>query len=88
MAEEQLICTNCNTPSYGTVFHEGSIFIEIILWLAFLIPGLVYSAWRHTSGRKIICPACHQETLIPIHSPRGEQIAAEIYGQMQQKKGQ
>jgi|JI8StandDraft_1071087.scaffolds.fasta_scaffold656791_1 hypothetical protein len=69
-----LICTACGTKT--TVLKNqvrGSILIEIILWLAFLIPGLIYSIWRLTTKKKV-CPTCGSLNLIPIDSPAGKKI--------------
>ena len=52
-----------------------SILIEIILWLCFLVPGLIYSAWR-ISKRHDVCPSCGGADLVPLGSPRGKELAA------------
>lgn len=58
---------------------KGSILIELILWLFFILPGLIYSIWR-ISGRKIVCPKCEQSTLVPVNTPVGEKLLSEIKG--------
>ena len=64
-----LYCTACGsvfkTPKTVT---RGSIIIEIILWLCFLVPGLIYSIWRMTTRYKA-CPNCKSLTVIPADSP-------------------
>ncbi len=52
---------------------SGSIAIEIVLWLAFLIPGLIYSIWRLTT-RRDACAACGSAELVPENSPRGREL--------------
>lgn len=47
---------------------RGHILIEIILWLCFLIPGVIYSIWRH-STRYDVCGSCGASTLVPVGSP-------------------
>lgn len=71
----QKICLVCQ--SIGTKKKTpGSIFIEIILWLFFIIPGLIYSIWR-LSSRKDVCKACGSETVVPTSSPAGSKILAQ-----------
>lgn len=59
----------CGTVSEGCVHTRGSIWIELVLWLFFLVPGIIYSIWRLTS-RRTVCPACHNPGLIPVASPK------------------
>ncbi len=44
-----------------------------MLWLCFLIPGLIYSIWRR-SGNLNACPSCGQTSLIPLFSPGGKEL--------------
>lgn len=54
-------------------FTPGSIWIEIVLWLFFIVPGLCYSLWRLIS-RKEICQQCGSATLIPTDTPAGQEL--------------
>ena len=47
--------------------------VELILWLCFLVPGLIYSVWRMSSYRAT-CPSCGSENLVPLDSPNGKKI--------------
>lgn len=69
------VCTQCGSLTNGKQTTPGSIFIEIVLWLCFLIPGLIYSAWRMQSRRRE-CDQCGG-ALIPANTPRARQIRAE-----------
>ena len=62
------ICATCGTTGVPKTVTPGSILIEIILWLFFLVPGLIYSIWRHTK-RHQACPACGGTSLLPPESP-------------------
>lgn len=75
-ARPALICTACGARAGTRSATRGSILIEILLWLALLIPGLIYSLWRLTTRRQV-CRACGSPDLIPIASPRGRQLLAE-----------
>jgi hypothetical protein len=72
MAKE-LLCTNCGHQGKPRSKTKGAIGIEIILWLFLIIPGLIYSVWRHTSRYKG-CPTCGSGNMIPLTSPRSKQI--------------
>lgn len=63
-----LYCTACGTVAKPAKKTPGSFLVELVLWLFFLLPGLVYSLWR-LSNKKKVCPACGSEVLVPTTSP-------------------
>lgn len=69
-------CVTCEHTGKPRTFTRGSIFIEIILWLCFLVPGLIYSIWRLTS-KCIICASCGNPDIIPTDSPRAKKLMEE-----------
>jgi hypothetical protein len=75
---EPLICTTCgartDTPQSQT---KGSFAIEVVLWLALIIPGLLYSLWRQSTRRKV-CPTCGNATLILANTPDGRKRAEQL----------
>ena len=73
------ICPNCGSIGKPKNVTRGSIFIEIVLWLAFLIPGLIYSIWRLTTRHKA-CQKCLASNPIPLDSPRGRKLLEEYQG--------
>lgn len=68
------ICTTCGNQGKPATRTKGNIFFEIILWLFFIIPGLLYSIWRLTTKEKV-CPKCKNPTMIPLDSPQGQKLA-------------
>lgn len=74
MAKE-LYCQNCGTVGKPKKVTRGSIFIEIILWLCFLVPGVIYSIWRLTT-RAEACPQCGASNMIPTDSPKARAALA------------
>ena len=72
----QMVCTSCGTIGAPKTITRGSILIEIVLWLCFIIPGLIYSIWRHTTRRNG-CRSCGADTLVPVNSPIGKKLIAE-----------
>ena len=71
------ICPNCGYVGQAKKVTKGSILIEIVLWLCFLIPGLIYSIWRLTS-KHLACPKCGAQNLVPLDSPRGKKLQQEF----------
>lgn len=67
------VCVNCGSRGFPKTKTKGSFFIELILWLCFLIPGLIYSVWRLTTRYKA-CPKCGAPNMVPFDSPRGREI--------------
>jgi hypothetical protein len=61
-------CTTCGAVGAPKSHTRGSIWVEIVLWLCFLLPGLVYSLWR-LSTRQKVCRTCGAATLVPLDSP-------------------
>lgn len=61
-------CATCGHQGKGKTRTRGSLMVEIVLWLCFLIPGLIYSIWRQSSKHKV-CASCGSSTLVPLSSP-------------------
>lgn len=73
---QELICSSCGHRGKAKTITRGSFLVEIILWLLFLIPGLLYSIWRLSSRHKA-CWSCGSQTLIPANSPVGKKIISD-----------
>ena len=76
MSRTDLICTACGSTGKTKSETPGSIFIEILLWLCFIVPGLIYSIWR-MSRRHKVCAACGSAALVPASSPVGQRLVAQ-----------
>lgn len=72
----EMICTDCGTVSEGTDQIRGSGLIELIMWLCFIIPGLIYSLWRNSTKTRV-CIICHGK-LIHLDTPRGQQLVKQF----------
>jgi hypothetical protein len=79
------ICPSCGTRGLPATKTKGSIFIEIILWLCLIVPGLIYSIWRLTTRQKV-CPSCGNAGMIPIATPGGQQLAEQFAGRPTQAR--
>lgn len=79
MAKKPMICSQCGQTGRQKQVAPGSILIEIILWCCLFVPGLIYSIWRLTAKR----PTCRHcgaiAAAVPIDSPRGKQLLAQLH---------
>jgi hypothetical protein len=64
-------CTRCHTQAVPNDIEKGSFIVEVMLYLFFIVPGIVYTLWRRSLGRRA-CPACGCEQLIPVDSPAAQ----------------
>ena len=72
----KMYCTSCGSIGKPKTKTKGSLSLEIILWLCFLIPGFIYSLWR-TFDKTKACVSCGNVSLIPTTSPIAqEQVQA------------
>lgn len=71
-----IICESCGTPGVPIKKTKGSFFIELILWLCLIIPGLIYSIWRLTTKYKV-CRTCGSTAIVPIDTPKGRGLAKQ-----------
>ncbi|MDD2839021.1 MAG: YqaE/Pmp3 family membrane protein [Sulfuricurvum sp.] len=61
--DKKYYCTSCKNFT-SIALKKGNGWIELILYLFYLIPGIIYSIWRR-SGEPNVCPICKSDTLIP-----------------------
>lgn len=74
---KMMVCTQCGSRVRPKSLISGSFAVEVLLWLALILPGLLYSLWRLSTRRKG-CPVCGASELVPPSSPRGVQILREF----------
>ncbi len=72
-----VVCKQCGYYGKPERNTKGSIWIEVVLWLCFLIPGLIYSIWR-LNTRHDVCAKCGSVELLPIDSPLGRKLMQEV----------
>lgn len=73
-----VICKGCGESGGNVKMRTpGSTLIELVLWICLVVPGLVYSIWRH-SKRHRVCPRCGSADVIPVDSPIGRKLAAQV----------
>lgn len=71
------ICEDCGSRTHGKTVTPGSIFIEILLWLFMIVPGLIYSIWRLTKRHRA-CHRCGSPRLVPLDTPVGRELASRF----------
>lgn len=71
------ICANCGFCGNSKMAVRGSLAMEIVLWLMFIVPGVIYSIWRLTTKQQV-CPQCDAPNMVPPDSPRGKQLTAQL----------
>jgi hypothetical protein len=75
MSDEQ-VCTACGHVGSSKTITKGHFALEVVLWLCFLLPGIIYSVWRHTS-RYEACPVCGNPKLLPKAAPMAQKFLQE-----------
>jgi hypothetical protein len=71
------ICETCGICGWPKSFTPGSLAVELVLWILFCFPGVVYTVWRLASRRKV-CPSC-QGKMIDLQSPRGRALFQQFH---------
>lgn len=84
MFAKKVICENCGSMGYPKLKVKGSLLTEIILWMLFLIPGIIYSIWRHSTAQNI-CKTCKSISIIPLDSPKGKRMMESFINQISTK---
>ncbi len=67
MPPRSWLCTYCGTETAAPL-RPGSNWVAAALAVPFVIPALVYTAWRYTS-KNLVCPICRHAQLIPGDAP-------------------
>ena len=72
-------CMTCGLDSIPTTKNKGSGWIELLLWLCVIFPGLLYSIWRRSNLPKI-CPACKSTAVVPKNAPAAIKHREQLTG--------
>ena len=71
-----MVCTVCYKRILPIRESAGSGFVALVLWLFFVIPGLIYTVWMMSTPSKLKCPYCGNYAVVPVNSPRGKELLA------------
>jgi hypothetical protein len=69
--QDEKYCPSCGAVGTPQFRQSGSTFVAMLLWLTFLVPGIIYSIWR-ASTKRFVCPKCEQGGMIPTDSPKAQ----------------
>jgi len=78
MAKKKMICRNCGSLAAPKTKTPGNFFIELVLWCCILLPGIIYSIWRHSS-KHWVCRSCGSSEVIAPLSPAGKKLMMEFH---------
>jgi hypothetical protein len=67
------VCVTCGTLAVPEKKTKGSVFVGLVLTCCFFLPGLIYFAWKMTSGYEA-CRKCGGRMLVPPDSPEGKRL--------------
>jgi hypothetical protein len=74
----RFVCIVCgSTFDRAERITKGSFLIEVLLWLFFIIPGIIYGIWR-LSSRYDACPACGASNFVPTDTPMGQKLLENL----------
>jgi hypothetical protein len=77
IGKPRVICANCGQIGKTRINTPGSGVLEILLWVLFLLPGMIYTAWR-LNKRRELCRACGSADVIPLSTPRGKLLSTQF----------
>jgi len=72
-----MICTQCGTEGPTRQHTPGSFAVELLLFLFFIIPGVVYGIWR-LAARKQVCRICGSPNVVPVETPMGRKLRENL----------
>lgn len=81
----EMVCTQCGHVGLPTTVTRGHFAIELILWLCFLLPGIIYSVWR-LATRHQACPICGNPHMLPRSAPMAQKFIRENLPELQREK--
>ena len=73
MSLKEEICTDCGSCQPAVLRNRGYGWVELVCWMALVVPGLMYSIWRR-ARRRWVCPYCGNPSMVSVHSPRARRI--------------
>jgi hypothetical protein len=79
------LCTVCGEVQVPIIAKKGSTGVAIIMWLLWLLPGVIYSIWRANSAHEV-CPSCGSPQVIPVDSPVARKMLGPEYYEQEQRE--
>lgn len=79
-----VVCRNCGYYGAAAKESKGSVAVGCALLFFFIIPGVIYGIWA-LSANVIKCPQCGNQHPVPVGSPQGRRLLAEMRNRAQGK---
>jgi hypothetical protein len=70
-----VLCTHCGATTVPRRVTPGPGWITLVLLIFFVVPGVIYWLWRHTSTYEV-CAQCGNRSLIPPTAPVAQTMVA------------
>ena len=72
---EPMLCIQCGAVTTPKQVTPGTWMITVVLLLFFVVPGIIYMLWRHSSSYAA-CRNCGAKNLVPVTSPFAQDLVA------------
>ena len=66
---KKYVCMECCCQRDPIWVKRGWLIIEIVMWLLYVLPGVIYSIWRRVRKQQV-CPNCLNPTMVLTTSSR------------------
>ena len=77
----RVVCQRCGQMGRARRVARGNHGIELLLYLLFIIPGMIYSSWRASTVAHA-CRMCGSRDVLPAKSPLGQVIQKQLSEQL------
>ena len=66
---KKYVCMECSCQRDPIWVKRGWLIVEIVMWLLYVLPGVIYSIWRRVRKQQV-CPNCLNPTMVLTTSSR------------------
>jgi len=66
---KKYVCMECGCQRDPIQAKRGFLFVELFMWLLYIVPGVIYSIWRRLRTHQI-CPNCRNPSIVLTSSSR------------------
>jgi len=66
---KKYVCMECGCQREPIMAKRGMLIIELLMWLLYILPGVIYSIWRRVRKQEV-CPNCGTPSVVLTSSSR------------------
>jgi len=66
---KKYVCMECGCQRDPVNAKRGLLIIELLMWLLYILPGVIYSIWRRVRKQQV-CPNCGNPSVVLTSSSR------------------